>query len=72
MKVNVMGLLSGAALELRHTAPGRAYALLEMANNLRLVLRGEATLDEFAAVYVGADGEALDIDQLLPTPGVQT
>jgi hypothetical protein len=68
MKVNIMGLLTGAAMELRHSDGARAYTLLEMANNLRLLMRGEATLDEWNAVYVGADGDPLDIDKLLPVP----
>lgn len=69
MRVNIMGLLRGAAMELRASGDGgRAYALLEMGNNLRLVMRGEATLEEWNAVYVGAEGEPFDIDKLLPVP----
>jgi hypothetical protein len=66
MKVNVMGLLHGAALEMKRTDPVRAYILLEMGNNLRALMRGEATLDEWNASYVGAGGEPFDIDALLP------
>lgn len=66
MKVNIMGLLRGAALEMRRTDPTRAYILLEMGNNLRQLMRGEATLDEWNAVYVGADSDPFDIDAILP------
>jgi hypothetical protein len=68
MKVNVMGLLRGAAMELKFSDPARAFTLLEFGNNLRMVMRGEATLEEWQAVYVGADSEPFDIDKLLPTP----
>jgi hypothetical protein len=41
-----------------------------LGNNLRLLMRGEASLDEWKSTYVGADGEAFDIDKLLPVPPV--
>lgn len=66
--MKVMGLLRGAAMEMKFSDPARASQLLELGNNLRLVMRGEATLDEWKAVYVGADGEPFDIDKLLPAP----
>jgi len=68
MKCNLMGLIYHSAMALQRTDPGYAYSLLEMGNNLRLVMRDEATLDEFREVYVGADGEPFDIDKLLPVP----
>ena len=68
MNVNVMGLLKNAAMSLRHDDPMTAYVLLELANNLRLVMRGEDTIEEFKTVYVGADKGPLDIDKLLPAP----
>jgi hypothetical protein len=68
MKVNAIGLLTNAAMQLKHRDGFIAYGLLEFANNLRQVMRGEATLDEFRAVYVGWDAEPIDIDALLPTP----
>jgi hypothetical protein len=71
MKVNVMGLLRGAAMEMKFSDPARAFTLLELGNNLRLVMRGEATFEEWQAVYVGADGEPFDIDKLLPVPADQ-
>lgn len=71
MKVNAIGLLTGAAMEIKRSDGGRAYCLLEFANNLRQVMRGEATLDEFRAVYVGWDAEPIDIDALLPAARVR-
>jgi len=65
MKVNVTGLLRNAALELRHSAPMHAYGLLELANNLRLVMRGEETIEDFNTVYVERDSEPFDIEKLL-------
>lgn len=65
MKVNVMGLLHGAAMEMRYSDPARAYLLLEFGNNLRLLMRGEETLEQWKGVYVGADREAFDIDALM-------
>lgn len=70
MKVNIMGLLRGAALEMRRTDPARAYTLLEMGNNLRTLMRGEATLAEWNAVYVGADGDPFDIEAILPSRNI--
>ena len=66
MKVNFMGMISEAGRQLRYTDSLRAYVLCEFANNLRLVLRGEETLEDFKAVYVGQDGEPLDLDKLFP------
>lgn len=68
MKCHAMGLIYQCAMALRRTDPAYAYSLLEMANNLRLVMRGEATLEEWNATYVGADGEPFDIEKLLPGP----
>ena len=68
MKCDIMGLLYQCAMALRRTDPAYAYSLLEMGNNLRLIMRGDATLDEWNATYVGADGEPFDIDTLLPVP----
>jgi len=65
MKVNAMGLLTGAAQEIKRHDGGRAYCLLEFANNLRLVMRGEETIEAFRAVYVGFDADPIDIDAIL-------
>lgn len=66
MKVDVMGLLYQTAMDLKRRDPARAFSLLELGNNLRLLMRGEATLEEWNAAYVGADREPFDIDTLLP------
>ncbi len=69
MKTDVMGLLHNAALALKHRGDsGTAFALLEMGNNLRLVMREEASLDEWNECYAGADAEPFDIDAILPVP----
>ena len=66
VKCNVMGLIYGAAHSLKRKDRGRAYALAEFANNLRLVMRGEKTMEEFCKVYVGQDGAPLDLDAMFP------
>ena len=66
MVINVIGLLRQSALELRRHDTMRAYGLLELANNLREVMRGDATMEEFKSCYVGQDGEPIDIDEVLP------
>jgi hypothetical protein len=66
MKIDFMGLIGVAGRQLGHTDSLRAYVLCEFANNLRLVLRGEKTLEDFKAVYGGQDGEPLDLDKLFP------
>ncbi len=67
MKYNVMGLLHDAAMQLKRRDGGTAYAILELANNLRLVMRGEASIEDFKGGYTGHDDEAFDIDKILPT-----
>lgn len=66
MKCDTMGLLYQSAMGLRRSDPVLAFSLLELANNLRLVIRGEETLEAWQAVYVGFDREPLDIDALMP------
>jgi hypothetical protein len=68
MKYDAIGLLHAAAMGLKRRDTGTAYAVAELANNLRLLMRGEATLDEFRACYTGQDGEALDLARLFPEP----
>lgn len=67
MKIDAMGLLHNAALTLKSHDPSTAFGLLELSNNLRLLMRGEATLAEWNETYVGADAEPVDIDEVLPT-----
>jgi hypothetical protein len=66
MKYDIMGLLRGAALEIKGSDGGRAYALLDLANNLRLLMRGEDDMNEFKRCYTGHEGEAIDIDAVMP------
>lgn len=68
MKYNLMGLLRYASNSLRAREGGTAYALAELANNLRLLMRGECTMEDFKRCYVGEDGEPLDLDKLFPAP----
>lgn len=66
MKSDAMGLLARAASSVKRSDAGTAYAIYELANNLRLLMRGEATLTEWNNCYVGADREPFDIEKLLP------
>lgn len=66
MKINVMGLIQNAAMGLKYKDPFTAFVLLELGNNLRLVMRGEDTFEEWCKLYVGQDQEPFDIDALLP------
>jgi hypothetical protein len=66
MQVDAMGLLFNSAMALKPRDPATAYALLEMANHLRLVMRGDASLDDWNAAYVGADKDPFDLNALLP------
>lgn len=68
MKYNVLGLLENAARQLKRRDGGTAYALLELANNLRLVMRGDETIESFLGAYTGHEGEPIDIDRILPVP----
>ena len=68
MKYDVMGLLLAASNTLHKRDGGTAYALAELANNLRLLMRGEATMEEFQRSYVGHDREPLDLEKLFPAP----
>lgn len=66
MKVDAMGLLLNAALSLKNRDDATAFALLELSNNLRLLMRGEAPLTEWNETYVGAAAAPVDIDAVLP------
>lgn len=56
MKVSLEGLLCNAERSLRSSrdphACMQAYVLMELGDNLRMVARGEATIEEFFALYV--------------------
>ena len=66
MKVDAIGLLTNAAMLLKRKNADRSFALLELANNLRLLMRGEVSLEKWNNHYVGADREPIDTDALLP------
>jgi hypothetical protein len=69
MKIDVINMLRQAARTVRHSGDGgRAYVMLEFANHLRLLMRGEVSLEEWNRVYVGADRAPIDIDAELPEP----
>lgn len=68
MKVDAINMLLGASRGLRYSDGGRAYLLLEFANHLRLLMRGEVSLEEFNRTYIGADREPIDIDAEFPEP----
>lgn len=67
MKIDAMGLLHNAALSLKRRDGATAFALLELSNNLRLLMREEVTLREWNEVYVGAEAAPVNIDEVLPT-----
>lgn len=67
MKYDAIGLISAGAQALTRAGDaGTAYALYELANNLRLVMRGKASVEDWNKVYVGADCDPIDIEKLLP------
>lgn len=72
MKYNIMGLLMNAAMQLKRRDGGTAFALLELANNLRLVMREEASIADFRNAYTGENGDPIDIEAVLPVPGVES
>lgn len=61
MKINAINLLGQAAKSLPRDDPMRAFSLYGLANNLAGLIRGEHTLEEFNAVYVGQDREPFNL-----------
>lgn len=65
MNVSLDGLMAGVERSLRSSkedmACAYAYSLMEFAENLRLVKKGEATLDELFALYKLEDGPHEDL-----------
>lgn len=55
MKVSVKGMFSGVETSLRSSKDDHAcmyaYSLMEMGDNLRILARGECTVEEFFALY---------------------
>jgi hypothetical protein len=69
MKYDAIFLLHrGAEALAARNDGGTAYALYELANNLRLLMRGDVTLEQWNSVYVGQDRDAVDINKVLPPP----
>jgi hypothetical protein len=67
MKYDAMGLLYEAAMALKKIHDdATAFAVLEMANNLRLLMCGEGTIEDWNRIYVGADAPPFDIEKLVP------
>ena len=62
-----MGMLRRSAARPRKTDPLAAHCLLEIANNLRPLMRGDADLAEFKTVQVGADGDPINVDAIMLT-----
>jgi hypothetical protein len=54
LKYDAPGLICMGASVLRKRDRGTAYALFELAENLRRVMADESTFDEFKAVYSAA------------------
>lgn len=67
MKVSLDGLMAGVERSLRSSksdyACMYAYSLMEFAENLRLVRKGEATIDELFALYKLEAGPCEDLKQ---------
>lgn len=65
MTVSLDGLMAGVETSLRSSQSDMAcmyaYILMEFAENLRLVKKGEATLDELFALYELEDGPHEDL-----------
>lgn len=68
MKIDCINMLGLAANQSDRKRGDYAFSLYELANHLRLLMRGECTLEEWNELYVGADREPFDIDELLPVP----
>ena len=66
MKIDVINMLHSAAIQARNMGGAHSYALLELANNLRLLMRGDESLEDWNKVYVGQDRAPIDIETMLP------
>jgi hypothetical protein len=69
MKYDVISIMHrGAEALAARKDGGTAFALYELANNLRLMMRYEVTIEQWNEHYVGQDRDAVDIDKVLPPP----
>jgi hypothetical protein len=66
MKSDAINLLRVAAERFSREEAHYAFAVYTLANNLRLLMRSEATIEDWNKIYVGADRAPFDIDALLP------
>lgn len=66
MKYDAVGLICNAAASLKRRDPGTAYALYELAENLRRLMKGEASIDAWKKCYVGGDNAPIDPDKMMP------
>lgn len=66
LKYDAIGLITKGADSLRRKDGGTAFALYELADNLAIVMRGEATIEAFCSVYVGQDAPPFIRDGMMP------
>lgn len=66
MKYDAIGLVCKGAAALKRKDPGSAFALYELAENLRQVMSGEAAFESWGNCYVGGDNEPIDPTKMVP------
>ena len=68
MKYDIVSLMrhGGDALANDQDAIHIGYALHEAANNMIVLMRGEATIEEFQEIYTGGRNELVDLDERFP------
>lgn len=66
MKYDAIGLVCKGADALKRKDPGTAYALYELAENLRRLMKGEASIDAWNKCYAGGDSAPIDANKLVP------
>lgn len=66
MKYDAIGLVCKGAEALKRKDPGAAFALYELAENLRQVMNGEASFDSWGSCYVGGDNKPIDPTEMVP------
>lgn len=65
-KVEVRQPIRARGNEDQDRARGGWYSLHELANNLGTLMRGNASIAEWNAIYVGQDAPPLDLDKHMP------
>lgn len=66
MKYDAIGLISRAANSLARKDGGTAFALYELADNLAILMRKEAPIEEFLAIYVGQNSPPFIRNGMMP------